>query len=437
MEKKTMGSFIAILRKAKGMTQKELAELLNVSDKAVSRWERDESAPDITLIPVLADIFEVTCDDLLRGEKVGKEAFEETTEKRTHRMKILLKKSRSRFQAFSMISIGVALFGFLIAVVANFTFHKATIGFYCVLCGILAAGISQTAFYLYFKGEVDTEEIDSPELLAYKKYVRDHTMHIGYLLVILLCICLPLLLFGQISYADYIAAMSEAMAPAGFEYEASSSAEAVFPMGKIAIGLLLNTWLIYGGICGLVAAFCCFIVDNLVKYSDGKKKRFGMTEEDLERSKKAMIRTVKYLLVLAVILGITAGVAKVFKQKAPTYFVTGTTFETFEEFKEYMEKVPAGMGWGVEDLRRRMDHYQRYVYGDNGELLCEYTILNDEVIDIKYGQDNMLPITTYTEADYQIAEQKVEDKMWVFSAAMLVECVVVAATYLRSRRKLF
>lgn len=262
-------------------------------------------------------------------------------------------------------------------------------------------------------------------------------MHIGYLLVILLCICLPLLLFGQISYADYIAAMSEAMAPAGFEYEASSSAEAVFPMGKIAIGLLLNTWLIYGGICGLVAAFCCFIVDNLVKYSDGKKKRFGMTEEDLERSKKAMIRTVKYLLVLAVILGITAGVAKVFKQKAPTYFVTGTTFETFEEFKEYMEKVPVGMGWGVEELRRRMDHYQRYVYGDNGELLCEYTILNDEVIDIKYGQDNMLPITTYAEADYQIAEQKVEDKMWVFSAAMLVECVVVTAIYLRSRRKLF
>ncbi len=40
MEKKTMGSFIAILRKARGMTQKDLAELLNVSDKAVSRWEQ-------------------------------------------------------------------------------------------------------------------------------------------------------------------------------------------------------------------------------------------------------------------------------------------------------------------------------------------------------------------------------------------------------------
>ena len=66
MEKKSLGKFIAILRKAKGLTQKELAELLNVSDKAVSRWERDESAPDITLIPVLAELFDVTCDELLR-----------------------------------------------------------------------------------------------------------------------------------------------------------------------------------------------------------------------------------------------------------------------------------------------------------------------------------------------------------------------------------
>lgn len=45
MERKTIGSFIAALRKANGMTQKELADRLPVSDKAVSRWERDECAP--------------------------------------------------------------------------------------------------------------------------------------------------------------------------------------------------------------------------------------------------------------------------------------------------------------------------------------------------------------------------------------------------------
>lgn len=69
MEKKTMGQFLSVLRKKAGMTQKDLAEKLNVSDKAISRWERDENAPDINLLPIIADIFGVTCDELIRGER--------------------------------------------------------------------------------------------------------------------------------------------------------------------------------------------------------------------------------------------------------------------------------------------------------------------------------------------------------------------------------
>ncbi|MDD4096993.1 MAG: helix-turn-helix transcriptional regulator, partial [Oscillospiraceae bacterium] len=59
MDKKTIGSFIAALRKSTGLTQRELAEKLNVSDKAVSRWERDECAPDLSLIPAIAEILGV------------------------------------------------------------------------------------------------------------------------------------------------------------------------------------------------------------------------------------------------------------------------------------------------------------------------------------------------------------------------------------------
>ncbi|MEG0306261.1 MAG: helix-turn-helix transcriptional regulator, partial [Oscillospiraceae bacterium] len=66
MERKSIGSFIAVLRKANGLTQKDLAEKLNVSDKSVSRWERDDGAPDLSLVPVIAEIFGVTCDELLR-----------------------------------------------------------------------------------------------------------------------------------------------------------------------------------------------------------------------------------------------------------------------------------------------------------------------------------------------------------------------------------
>ena len=75
MARKSIGQFISALRKANGMTQKQLAERLNVSDKAVSRWERDECAPDLTLIPALAEIYDVTCDEILKHYYKGAEIF--------------------------------------------------------------------------------------------------------------------------------------------------------------------------------------------------------------------------------------------------------------------------------------------------------------------------------------------------------------------------
>ena len=48
--------FFAALRKANGLTQQDVADRLNVSNKAVSRWERDECAPDISLIPAIAEM---------------------------------------------------------------------------------------------------------------------------------------------------------------------------------------------------------------------------------------------------------------------------------------------------------------------------------------------------------------------------------------------
>lgn len=70
MEKKTLGSFLSALRRAQGLTQQEVADRLAVSNKAVSRWERDEAMPDILLLPAIADLFGVTVDELLRGERM-------------------------------------------------------------------------------------------------------------------------------------------------------------------------------------------------------------------------------------------------------------------------------------------------------------------------------------------------------------------------------
>lgn len=73
MKKETFGNMVAVLRKEKGMTQLELAEKMGVTDKAVSKWERDLSFPDVSSIPKLAEILGVSVDELMQVKATSKE----------------------------------------------------------------------------------------------------------------------------------------------------------------------------------------------------------------------------------------------------------------------------------------------------------------------------------------------------------------------------
>ena len=73
MKRQTLGTMIATLRKENGMTQLELAEKMGVTDKAVSKWERDLSCPDVSSIPKLAEVFSVSVDELMQVKEEGKE----------------------------------------------------------------------------------------------------------------------------------------------------------------------------------------------------------------------------------------------------------------------------------------------------------------------------------------------------------------------------
>ena len=135
MEKKTIGGFIAALRKANGMTQKELAEQLHVSDKTVSRWERDDGTPDLAVVPVLAEIFGVTCDELLRGERKPPAARAETADpseiapKAEKQRQRLLKLTLSQYKNRTCIAMGVSVTGVIAALICDLAFLKAVLGF--------------------------------------------------------------------------------------------------------------------------------------------------------------------------------------------------------------------------------------------------------------------------------------------------------------------
>ncbi|MDE6506476.1 MAG: helix-turn-helix domain-containing protein [Eubacterium sp.] len=73
MDTKKTGRFISALRKEKGYTQAALAEILNVSNRTISKWENGDGYPDITILPDIAAAFEISVDELLAGERKPKE----------------------------------------------------------------------------------------------------------------------------------------------------------------------------------------------------------------------------------------------------------------------------------------------------------------------------------------------------------------------------
>lgn len=98
--KNQLGANIVLYRKKYGMTQANLAEKLNYSDKAVSKWERGESMPDVQTLMQLAELFEVRIDDMLsdpdalpenpgKVEKVMEKAVEKTLKKKANKRSIL------------------------------------------------------------------------------------------------------------------------------------------------------------------------------------------------------------------------------------------------------------------------------------------------------------------------------------------------------------
>jgi transcriptional regulator with XRE-family HTH domain/DNA-directed RNA polymerase subunit RPC12/RpoP len=73
MDQLKIGKFIAGCRKAKGLTQLQLSEKLNITDKAVSKWETGKAMPDSSIMLELCDILGISVNELLSGEKISME----------------------------------------------------------------------------------------------------------------------------------------------------------------------------------------------------------------------------------------------------------------------------------------------------------------------------------------------------------------------------
>lgn len=170
MRTKSLGQFIAALRKANGMTQQDVAEKLNVSNKAVSRWERDETAPDISLIPALAEMFNVTCDELLKGERILNPIQSENSRPKIDKqIKLLESRMETVFKNYIYIAVTLSIIGLVLMLGISYGLYLPVVGF-AVMMILQAVAV---AFSVIAVNKLKTSLKDNEILESADKAIKD------------------------------------------------------------------------------------------------------------------------------------------------------------------------------------------------------------------------------------------------------------------------
>ena len=115
-----IGKFIAENRKKKNLTQAQLAEKLGVTSKTISRWENGNYMPDISLLKPISEELDITLNDLLSGEKVEKEKYQEKLEE--NMLMTIDYSTKKVYEKNNAISILLIVFGIVIAFFSMTTF---------------------------------------------------------------------------------------------------------------------------------------------------------------------------------------------------------------------------------------------------------------------------------------------------------------------------
>lgn len=120
MNQERIGKFIAKCRKEKKLTQQDLAEQLGVTDRSVSNWENGKNMPDLSLFKPLCNILDITINDLMSGEKIEKENYQEKFEENIVNT---IDYSTKKFNKYSKaISLVIIIFGLFISLSAVMIF---------------------------------------------------------------------------------------------------------------------------------------------------------------------------------------------------------------------------------------------------------------------------------------------------------------------------
>ncbi len=458
MEAKTIGSFISALRRASGMTQKDLAERLNVSDKTVSRWERDDGAPDLSLIPVIAELFGVTCDELLRGERKTPSATtpepmatEEPASagqtapplsaKAEKQAQYLLQGTRVSFSIQSLIVTLLFLVAVVVAMIANSVFHRAYLGFLLSTVVILASHFWQAIAIILTNFATSADMLGDGMLsdtahAEFRYWVHKVAMRNVAIGLLAFAFTLPLVLVVPDSHA----------------------------------GLSMSSWVGYGLLCAL---FASIPVGILLWFS--RRRFLAHHGEALPQKLRTVVlfnhkKQLRIFSVTAGILCLTAILHLMISAgQNPRAFADTVVFDDIEAFCAFMEEDVSDEddtrfpdaeeapvfsysnadgssttvinAFGLEEYFNKLgeriteeEALTRHIYDRDGNIVATYIARNESVSSISTGPE-VTPITVYTTEAIQAAQVQLTLINAIFVVLYVLEALSAVAYYGITRKK--
>lgn len=416
MERKSIGAFISALRKSNGMTQKELAEKLCVSDKAVSRWERDESAPDLYLIPVIAEIFGVTSDELLLGKRIIKNEGDEKDEPNIKSEKIiknLAASAKTKFFNKSVICFMISVIGFILELILNFAVFRMDLAFFISLIFFAVSAAMAAVFSINAMQSLNFDDAKNDNIEKTKRYIAGKTENVIFASFILTAFSLPLIIFKD-SYNVYVK-------------------------------LNFSSWFFAGIIFSLIAAVICIISHSIVLRILIKKDVLTYSEEEKDKIKALDRLKIKYVKIFSVIIAIS-----VILHIALASFITiqalakGKKFTDPESFKEYMEteaefdtQNPTIDITGEEDGETY--YPEEEILSEDGEVIVRYQHKNQNVSMIVYGDDitaENFEVTVYSPSETRNASITRETIMETYFIVYAIEFSLGVILYFVEKKKI-
>lgn len=407
MEKRTIGKFISVLRRANGMTQRELGEKLFVSDKTVSRWERDECTPELSLIPVIAEIFGITTDELLRGERNSSDGLDDAERverqkaKSDRQFRFMLNKKQRNYKNLTLISIGLTLLGVIIAAIINLGFSKGLIAFCVAVAFCIASEICQICFAI--NARIMTDETDTYEekIQAFNTSIVTTAVKLTLFNILTFVFCLPLV--TVIDGANF-------GLPFGFWIE--------FGALFIFVGMVIS-YIVYKLVIKRI-----FIKRCLISLSDAQRELTSRQNKLLKKVLSISASIAVALIFAVVLLNIIVNAI------GPKKYV----FDNCEDFKTFVQddydrwynegysyvdengnvvvvaptRIDGVYSDGEKIWRVELEgeEYPRKIYAEirnsAGEIICEYYYNPDLYYDITFTEftNDKMPVTVITNEDH-------------------------------------